>query len=86
MEAIQRASGVPQSSSSPQGRDRSPKNTRWQVEAKAIQVDQACLRDLYVCAMEPSKYDSAALIEVHTFADRSQTSFDARLETIRNLR
>lgn len=56
-----------------------PVDTRWQSEAKAIRVNREGLRDLYVSAMEPSKYESAALVAVHTFCDRSQASSDARL-------
>ena len=56
-----------------------PMDTWWQSEAKAIRVNQDCLKDLYVCAMEPSKYESAPLVAVHTFCEKSQASFDARL-------
>ena len=41
-------------------------------------VNRDGLRDLYISAMEPSKYESAALAAVHTFCDRSQASSDAR--------
>ena len=79
MEAIQRASGV---GSEGRGQEEAPVDTRWQSEAKAVRVNRDCLKDLYVSAMEPSKYESAVLAAGHTFFEKSQASFDARLAAV----
>lgn len=82
VEAIQQASGVAHSNDHQNDHTpRPPVDTRWQVEAKAVCVNHDCLRELYVSALEPTKYESAALGGVHTFSERSLGSLDARLAT-----
>ena len=44
----------------------------WERLADATEIVEAGLREVYVSALEESKYDSAELIDVHTLADKVQ--------------
>ena len=44
----------------------------WQQQADAADIMEDGLRDIYVSALEESKYDSCELEEVHTLAEKAQ--------------
>ena len=44
----------------------------WERLADATEIVEAGLQEVYVSALEDSKYDSAELLDVHTLADKVQ--------------
>ncbi len=55
----------------------------WQKAADAVVIVEDDLREIYVAAMEECKFDSAELEEVHTLAEKAQTSLDPRSPMVR---
>ena len=79
MEQLQEASSVtsptsPLSPLSPRGAPVNQSSPRddWERLADATEIVEAGLREVYVSALEESKYDSAELIDAHTLADKVQ--------------
>ena len=79
MEQLQEASSVtslssPLSPLSPRGAPVNQSSPRddWERLADATEIVEAGLREVYVSALEESKYDSAELIDAHTLADKIQ--------------
>ena len=64
----------PISPSSPRGAPANQSSIRddWERLADATEIVEDGLREVYVSALEESKYDSAELIDVHTLADKVQ--------------
>ena len=50
----------------------------WERLADATEIVEAGLREVYISALEVSKYDSAELLDVHTLADKVQQTLDPR--------
>ena len=55
-----------------------PGYEEWQKAIDSEKLDEDALRDVYISALEVSKYDSAELEDVHTLADKAQVTLDAR--------
>lgn len=50
----------------------------WQKVADSSLVVEDELKDIYVAALEESKFDSAELAEVHTLIEKAQVTLDPR--------
>ena len=59
------------------------KEEEWQEAADSLTSVEEDVRELYVAAMEESKFDSAELEEVHTLAEKAQTTLDPRSPMVR---
>ena len=55
----------------------------WQRAADALTINEDDLRDVYFAAMEECKFDSAELEEIHTLAEKAQTTLDPRSPMVR---
>ena len=71
---VARSPTSPASPSSPRDAPTNQSGARddWERLADATEIVEDGLREVYVSALEVSKYDSAELMDVHTLADKVQ--------------
>lgn len=55
----------------------------WQEAADSLTIPEENLCEIYVAALEESKFDSAELEDVHTLGEKAQVTLDPRSPMVR---